>query len=396
MRALVTGGAGFIGSELVHQLAAAGHDVTVIDDLSTGTHQNLAGLSTARVRTVVGDVGDASLIRSLLDDVEVVFHLACVNLRRGLTDPSAVHAVNATATLNLLEEVRRSPVRRLVHVSSSEVYGSALRLPMDERHPTEPTTPYGASKLAGEAYVRAHHLTYGVPAVIVRPFNAYGPRSHHEGDSGEVLPRFVVRALAGRPLPVYGDGRQTRDFTHVADTASGIVAAGTVRGIEGATFNLGTGREISMLALARLVIETVAQGGATVTVEDGRPGDVRRLLADATAARRVLGFSPRHHLVDGIVALAADLRAAPGGAATTRHRRSTCGMIPLFRPELGDEEIEAARRVLGSGWLAQGPEVDAFEQEFAAFVGAPFAVAVSSGSAAPALGPAGGGGRTGI
>jgi UDP-glucose 4-epimerase len=172
---------------------------------------------------------------------------------------------------------------------------------MDETHPTFPTTVYGASKLAGECYTRAFHRTYGFPTVIVRPFNTYGPRSHHEGDSGEVIPKFMLRCLAGRPMVVFGDGTQTRDFTHVRDIARGIQLAGLTGDVIGETINLGSGTEIAVRELAREV-SAVAAGphAADIVWDAARPGDVLRLCADATKARRLLKFEPRVSLRQGL------------------------------------------------------------------------------------------------
>jgi UDP-glucose 4-epimerase len=291
--AVVTGGAGFIGSELVSQLVAAGWRVTVIDNLATGRWENLDGLDGVKRLTL--DVRD---VREL-PDCSVVFHLACLGVRHSLHAPRETHEVNATGTLVMLEAARAAGVERFVYVSSSEVYGSAQTVPMTEQHPTYPSTAYGASKLAGEAYARAYFLSYGLPTVVVRPFNTYGPRCHHEGDSGEAIPKFLLRAQAGFPLVIFGDGEQTRDFTYVSDTAQGILRAGICADALGQTFNLGSGREVSINMLARLA------KGASVLHEPSRPGDVRRLVADATLAREMLGFEPRIELEDGIERLRA-------------------------------------------------------------------------------------------
>lgn len=288
---LVTGGAGFIGSELVRELAAEGHNVLVLDNLATGRWGNLDGI---RAECIEGDVRDRALA-GLLKNVSTVYHLACLGVRHSLHAPVETHEVNAGGTLVLLEAARRAGVERFVHVSSSEVYGPAQSAPMTEQHPVLPTTVYGASKLAGEAYARAYHRTYGFPAVIVRPFNSFGPRCHHEGDSGEVIPKFLLRAKAGRPLVVFGDGEQSRDFTYVRDTAHGIRLAGIPSGAIGRTFNLGSGREISINNLARMIAPA-----ARVVHEAPRPGDVRRLVADATLAHDVLGFRPRVTLQQGL------------------------------------------------------------------------------------------------
>jgi UDP-glucose 4-epimerase len=310
---LVTGGAGFVGSELVRQLVAARRRVIVLDNLSTGRSENLQRLSGDQVDLVLGDVRDRAVAATCLAGVDTVYHLACVNLRRSLRDPEETHAVNATGTLTLLQAARAAPPKRWVHVSSSEVYGSARHTPMDEAHSTEPTTTYGASKLAGEAHARAYFFTYGLPVVIVRPFNAYGSHAHHEGDSGEVIPRFVLHALAKRPLTIFGDGVQTRDFTHISDIAAGIRAAGSAADVVGRTFNLGSGREIAIANLARLVVSLVGDPDTPIAYGPPRPGDLKRLCADAAAAHESLGFASSHTLADGIVEIANRYQAEPRG-----------------------------------------------------------------------------------
>ena len=189
----------------------------------------------------------------------------------------------------------------------------AITVPMDEHHPTSPTTIYGASKLAGEAYARAFWTSYGLPVTVVRPFNAYGRRCHLSGDGGEVIPRFLMRCLADLPLRVFGDGTQTRDFTEVSDTARGILLAGEVAGIEGATFNLGSGRERSMNDVAQMVGHVC---GRTVAIEHGpsRPGDLGRLCADSRRAAR-LGWTPRVDFETGLRQLMAWVAAQPSSHA---------------------------------------------------------------------------------
>jgi UDP-glucose 4-epimerase len=299
---LVIGGAGFVGAELVHQLAAAGRAVRVLDNLATGRRANLADVPGDRLELIIADLRDHAALAAAMRGVRLVFHLACLGVRHSLHAPLETHDVNATGTLNALVAARAAGVARFVYVSSSEVYGSAARVPMDEGHPTNPTTIYGASKLAGEHYVNAFRRTHGLPAVVVRPFNAYGPRCHHEGDSGEVIPRFLLRAMAGRPAVIFGDGSQTRDFTHVGDTARGIRLAADSPLFEGVV-NLGTGTEIAIADLARLVAR-IAGGAVPAPLHDApRPGDVHRLCADIGRARTILGFAPRIALEEGIAEL---------------------------------------------------------------------------------------------
>jgi UDP-glucose 4-epimerase len=180
---------------------------------------------------------------------------------------------------------------------------------MNEEHPTFPCTVYGGSKLAGEAYARAFFRTYGYPTVIVRPFNTYGPRSHHEGDSGEVIPKFLLRCLAGKPMVIFGDGTQTRDFTYVSDSARGIILAGTQAAAVGATINLGSGIEVTVNDLARTVATVAGRPDAAVVHDEPRPGDVLRLCADMSQARKLLGYTVGVTLADGLAKLLAWYRA---------------------------------------------------------------------------------------
>lgn len=300
---LVTGGAGFIGSELVRQLAVRCASVCVVDNLVNGKRKNLEGVPDTRVQLIVADIRDNQRMVELMQGVDIVFHLACMGVRHSIHSPHENHEVNATATLKLLLIARAAGVKRFVHVSSSEVYGTARWVPMTEEHPTFPMTVYGASKLAGECYTRAFHRTYGYSTVVVRPFNAYGPRCHHEGDSGEVIPRFMLRCMAGRPMVIFGDGSQTRDFTYVSDTARGILMAGLADEAVGETINLGSGREITINELAREVAAVVGQPDAPVIHDNPRPGDVLRLCADTTKAQQLLGFEPQVTLRDALTRL---------------------------------------------------------------------------------------------
>ncbi len=302
-RVLVTGGAGFIGSELVRQLIARGSRVIVVDNLANGRRENLAGLPEHALKLAVTDIRDISAVEALLREADVVFHLACLGVRHSLHSPRENHEVNATATLQLLTAARNAGIKRFVTVSSSEVYGTARTAPMTEDHPAFPMTVYGASKLAGECYTRAFFHTYGYPTVVLRPFNAYGPRCHHEGDSGEVIPKFLLRCMAGRPMVIFGDGLQTRDFTHVSDTARGILLAGLAQEAVGKTINLGSGQEISINTLARLIARTAGRPDAPVAHADPRPGDVLRLIADSSRAKNLIGFQPQMSLSEGLESL---------------------------------------------------------------------------------------------
>lgn len=304
MKALVTGGAGFIGSELTRQLCDQGATVLVVDNLINGRRENLAGLPADRVRLVVADIRDDRRMAELMKDVDIVFHLACLCLRHSIHSPQENHEVNATGTVKLLSAAKKAGVERFVFTSTGEVYGMPLWAPVTEEHPNFPTTVYGAAKLAGEAYTRAFYLTYDYPTVIVRLFNTYGPRCHHEGDCGEVIPKFLLRCMAGRPMVIFGDGSQTRDFNYVGDTARGIMMAGMTDDAVGQTINLGRGCPTSIGELALEVRAVVGEPEAPIVYDAPRPGDVLGLFfADTTKARQLVGYEARVTLHEGLARL---------------------------------------------------------------------------------------------
>ncbi len=301
MRMLVTGGAGFIGSHLVDSLVPFAQHLTIVDDYSVGKPENLKQYwDNPRVRIIQADVRDLKAMSELMKDVDIVFHLAVRCLRLSLSDPLLVHEVNATGSLNMCLAALNSGVKRFIYLSSSEVYGTAQLERVNEEHPLFPTTPYGASKLAGEKYATSFWLTYGLPVIVVRPFNAYGPRAHSQGERGEVLPRFVTRALKGKPPIIFGDGLQTRDFTYVKDTARGIVLAAQCDDLVGGIVNIASGREASIIDLSRLVIKKLNKNGLEPHFEDARPGDIRRHCADITLAQKMLGYNPEYTLGQGV------------------------------------------------------------------------------------------------
>ena len=304
-KVLATGGAGFIGSELSRQLRDAGARVVIVDNLANGKRENVAEILDERCSLETVDIRDYAKMESLLRGVDVVFHLACLGVRHSIHSPIESHEVNAAATLHLLKMARDVGVGRFVYVSSSEVYGTALHVPQPEDHPTYPMTVYGAAKLAGECYTRAFHRTYNFPTVVIRPFNTYGPRCHHEGDSGEVIPKFLLRTLAGKPMVIFGDGTQTRDFTYVSDTARGIIEAGLAETAVGETINIGSGFELAIKDLANEVRAVTGRADAKVIHEADRPGDVLRLYADTSKARKLTGFKPSVSLMDGLKKLLA-------------------------------------------------------------------------------------------
>jgi UDP-glucose 4-epimerase len=297
-RVLVTGGAGFIGSHIVDALVAAGDTVTVLDDFSSGRRENLEHAHGV-VDVVKGDICDEGVLERALESAEVVLHLATRCLRLSLSDPAEVHRVNSEGTHRLLLAAARRRVRRFVYVSSSEVYGTAVTVPMREDHPVEPTTIYGATKLAGEFYTKAMSRSFGLGTVVVRPFNTYGPRAHFEGVYGEVIPKFTVRLLNGRRPVIFGDGLQTRDFTYVTDTVRGILLAAAAPEAAGRVVNVARGEEVMVRTLAQLLAQAIDPSLAPEHREP-RPADVRRHWADVSLAKQVLGFVPETAIADGL------------------------------------------------------------------------------------------------
>src|SRR5262249_36175952 len=301
-RILVTGGAGFIGSHLVDRLVCSGERVTVLDNFSTGTHANLQqACIKGDVRVVTGAILNVTPTADGLPDWYRGFHLAVECVRLSLGNPLRNHEVNATGTLCLLESVRQRGIDRFVYCSSSEVYGNTSAGPLHEdATPCSPATVYGAAKLAGELYTEAYFETYGLPSVVVRPFNAYGPRAHERGELAEVIPRFLIRVLNGFPPVIFGDGTHGRDFTYVTDIARGLVLAGSSDYLVGSRVNIACGRMITIREVAESIMQACGRNDLSIQYASPRPGDVAALHADTSRATKILRYRAEVPFGDGI------------------------------------------------------------------------------------------------
>lgn len=301
MKTLVTGGAGFIGSHVVRQLLKLGHDVRIVDNLATGTRENLADILTD-VEFIEADLADLAVCQRATAGVEVAFHLAALpSVPRSLQDPIGTHAANVNATLNLLEGARRAGVRRFIYSSSSSVYGDTEVLPKREDVEPLPKSPYAAAKLAGEQYTLAYARAGLIEGVALRYFNVFGPRQDPHGPYAAVVPLVFRAAVTGVPMTIYGDGLQTRDFTYVDNVVSANLLAATCdrSSVSGWAVNIGAGQRTSLLELVRQC-ESVTGASIALHHEPPREGDVRDSLASLERARHVLGYEPTVSLSQGL------------------------------------------------------------------------------------------------
>ena len=307
--ALVTGGAGFIGSHLVDRLVDERARVRVLDDFSTGSETNLARSAEA-IAVTRADLRDESAVRGALEGCEVVFHLAAIpSVPRSVDQPELTHAVNVTGTLALLEACREAGVRRLVLAASCAAYGNDPQLPKSETLPPHPESPYASQKLMCEEYCRLYSALYGLQTVALRFFNVFGPRQSPESDYAAAIPRFVSASVEGKPITIFGDGEQTRDFVYVEDVASACLLAAASDGAVGQVINVAGGRRISVNEIVRTIARLTGSSAEPAHVEE-RAGDVRHSEADITRARELLGFVPQVGLEAGLERTIAHFRAS--------------------------------------------------------------------------------------
>ena len=310
MRALVTGGAGFIGSNLAAALVERGDEVAVVDNLSTGRRSNLADIS-RDVRFLEGDVRDEALLARALKGVEVVFHQAALpSVARSVEAPWDSHEVNASGTLKVLLAARKAGARRVVYASSSSAYGDSPALPKVETMAPAPLSPYAVSKLAGEYYCRIFPSLFGLETVSLRYFNVFGPRQDPKSQYAAVVPLFITRVLSGETIHIDGDGGQSRDFTFIENVVEANILAAAKPGVAGEVFNIGVGRANTINELLASICSVT---GLEARVENGpsRAGDVRHSLADISKARKMLGYEPKYDLRAGLEKAVSYFRARP-------------------------------------------------------------------------------------
>ena len=297
-RVLVTGGAGFIGCNLVRALLERGDEVRVLDNFSTGNRANLVGLD---VEVVEGELRSYERVHNAVRGVEVVFHLGALgSVPRSVQDPLTSSAVNVEGTLNVLLAARDEGISRVVYSSSSSVYGSQAELPVSEGLPLDPISPYGVAKLAAERYCISFSRVYEqFESVVVRYFNVFGPRQSPFSQYAAVIPLFITAIAAGEPIRIEGDGEQRRDFTYVDNVVDGTIRAADVEGANGRIFNVAASSPASVNQVAETIERILGQQAERVPAPR-RAGDIRDSWADVTAAREVLGYVPTIGLEDGL------------------------------------------------------------------------------------------------
>ncbi|MFN0019898.1 MAG: SDR family oxidoreductase [Pirellulaceae bacterium] len=309
---LVTGGAGFVGSHLVEALLARGDRVRVLDNVSTGRKENLAGVW-HQIEFAQGDITDAAAVRKAVAGVDFVFHQAALaSVPRSIDAPLETHAACTTGTLNLLDAARQAGVKRVVYAASSSAYGNQLTPVKKETDLPSPLSPYAAAKLAAEHYCHAFYHSYGLETVCLRYFNVFGPRQDPSGPYAAVIPLFIQSLLAGKSPTIYGDGKQTRDFTYVGNVVQANILASTTPAAKIASspsrvFNIGSGNAISLVDLLS-DLNAICGTKIGANFQPSRAGDVRDSLADISLAQRILGYQSSVSLREGLEKTVAAMR----------------------------------------------------------------------------------------
>ncbi len=302
MKILITGGAGFIGSHLCDKYTKEGHTVLCLDNLMSGNLMNIRHLlDYQNFKLIKGDIRDFALLEKVMRDIEAIFHLAAqIHVDRSYIEPRLTYEINVMGTQNILEVARIYDAKKIIHASTSEVYGSAQYVPIDEKHPLNAPHPYGASKIAADRMCYAYIQTYHMNISIARLFNVFGPRQRDLGYGG-VISIFTRRVLSNMPPIIYGDGRQTRDYTYINDAikAYDLILNHNEPIVE--PLNFGTGREASIIDLANIIIDLCGKKGSIKPVHvEPRIGEVQRLIANPNKAKELLEWEPKYSLEEGL------------------------------------------------------------------------------------------------
>ncbi len=302
---LITGGAGFFGSHVAKLMLDIGYKVIVFDDFSNGKNMHLKDLkNNTKLSIIKGDLTKKQDLKNLEEssgNSGAIIHLAVLGLRQSIKDPHRVNEVIVNGTINVLDMALRKNIKLFLNCSSSEAYGTAEYVPMDESHPLNPETPYAAAKVAQDMYVSSYGRTYGLPWLTVRPFNMYGPNSHWQGVRGELIPKMIVRAMNKKPLIVFGKGNQTRDFLYVEDAAQGIATIFKNPKRINTTINLCSGVETSVIKVAAIICSYFNLNPEKYIIKQPpRPGDVLRHLGDDSRFFNLYKFKPKIQIEEGI------------------------------------------------------------------------------------------------
>jgi UDP-glucose 4-epimerase len=305
MKAIITGGAGFIGSNIAEKLVDLGWQIKIIDDLSSGEKRNIEHLQNAKsVDFIQESVLNLSLMQKLFAGFDYVFHLAAIpNVSLSILNPISVHNTNATGTLNVLIAARDNGIKKVVLASSSAVYGDIPSFRAKEDMLPNPQSPYAASKLAAEYYCQAFNFVFKLPTICLRYFNVYGPRQNPNSEYSAVIPKFIKEVIEEKPITIFGDGEQSRDFVFVRDVVTANIKAAESN-ISG-TFNIGTGVQTTLNQLIKVIVNIMKKNIIEVEYLSSRPGDIRHSLADITKARD-FGYIPQYALEQGLVELIKD------------------------------------------------------------------------------------------